>query len=238
MDAAMRNIESLPGGYNHMQSMFRNMHDALQEAERDTANNADGGANAQSNPLAQLLGSLNLPGSASAQSGADGSARSAGGNADQQATGMTAGAQSGVNAQPLPNPWQPDEAAGGGGSAGANPFAGLAGLGGAGGNMDPSSAMQMLQNPEMRQMMINMMSSPGMLDTMAHSNPQMRQMLDSNPPMRSMFSNPQMLEQMMRPEVHSKPCFIRMLRSMTKSIAEVHQLMQLSAAVWHLGEML
>ena len=58
----------------------------------------------------------------------------------------------------------------------------MGGLGG--GNMDMGAAFQMMQQPEYQQAMEQMLQSPGMLDTIAQMNPQMRGVLD-NPQARS-----------------------------------------------------
>jgi ubiquilin len=187
-DVAMRNIESMPGGYNALRSMFETVNGA-QNAQSAPAD-GDATANASANPLQAMLSSLNLQ-----QQGSPGSAGSSG----SQSTDRQAGA-AGPNAAPLPNPWQPDTSTQGGAAgglpAGLGGLAGLSGLGGAGGG-NPAA---MMQNPQMRSMMTSMMSNPAMLDAMAAQNPQMRAMLD-NPHMRAMLTNPQFVDRMMRPEV-------------------------------------
>ncbi len=52
----------------------------------------------------------------------------------------------------------------------------------------------MMENPQMQQMMQNVMSNPAMMEMALNSNPQMRAMVDANPQMRQMLQNPQLLQ--------------------------------------------
>lgn len=65
---------------------------------------------------------------------------------------------------------------------------GMPGMGGMGaggmGGMDMGAAFQMMQQPEYQQAMEQMLQSPGMLDTIAQMNPQLRGVLN-NPQARS-----------------------------------------------------
>ena len=78
---------------------------------------------------------------------------------------------------------------------------GLGGQGGAGG-MGGMAEMtsRMLENPQMRENMIQMMSQPGMMDMIAASNPQLRQMLDAMPGIRQTMQNPELLRMMLNPD--------------------------------------
>ena len=49
-------------------------------------------------------------------------------------------------------------------------------------------------NPQMQQMMQNVMSNPAMMDMALRANPQMRAMVEANPHMASMLQNPQFLQ--------------------------------------------
>ena len=68
---------------------------------------------------------------------------------------------------------------------------GLPGMGGMGaggmGGMNMGAAFQMMQQPEYQQAMEQMLQSPGMLDTIAQMNPQLRGVLD-NPQARSVHA--------------------------------------------------
>ena len=55
---------------------------------------------------------------------------------------------------------------------------------GQGGQPDINSMMQAMQNPAMQQMVQNVMSQPGMMETIANNNPQLRAMMDANPQVR------------------------------------------------------
>ena len=52
------------------------------------------------------------------------------------------------------------------------------GMGGMGG-MDMGTAFQMMQQPEYQQAMQQMLQAPGMMDTIAQMNPQLRGVLDN-----------------------------------------------------------
>lgn len=58
----------------------------------------------------------------------------------------------------------------------------------------------MMDNPAMRDMMVNMMSSPGVLDSIAASNPMLSQMLAANPALRTMMTNPESIRAMLNPQ--------------------------------------
>eukprot|EP00878_Enallax_costatus_P013601 GHUV01014220.1.p1 GENE.GHUV01014220.1~~GHUV01014220.1.p1 ORF type:complete len:399 (+),score=155.20 GHUV01014220.1:1535-2731(+) len=174
--------------------------------------NATTGSEAN-NPFAGLLGAMgNAAGTGSGAAGAanptstSGSGAAAGSAADQPGS------------QPLPNPWAPQA---GGAASGAAPAGlggsalgaggmpdlsallggGLGGPGGAGG-MGSMAEMtsRMLDNPQMRENMIQMMSQPGMMDMIAASNPQLRQMLDAMPGIRQTMQNPELLRMMLNPD--------------------------------------
>lgn len=59
---------------------------------------------------------------------------------------------------------------------------------------------RMLENPQMRENMIQMMSQPGMMDMIAASNPQLRQMLDAMPGIRHTMQNEELLRMMLNPD--------------------------------------
>ncbi|KAK9838696.1 hypothetical protein WJX74_001530 [Apatococcus lobatus] len=205
MDRAMSNIESHPEGFNALRRMYENVQAPLMDA---TTGRGAGGNGPEGNPFASLF----------QQGGTAGAAQPATGTSDRsapntQAPSTTEGAAATEpNTAPLPNPWAPNQPGAAGGAGGGAP-PGLAGLGGmglpgmggpggmgamGGGNMDMGAAFQMMQQPEYQQAMEQMLQSPGMLDTIAQMNPQLRGVLD-NPQARAMLSDPERLRQMMNP---------------------------------------
>lgn len=90
---------------------------------------------------------------------------------------------------------------------------GLGGLGGQGGMPGMADmAASMLENPQMRENMIQMMSQPGMMDMIAASNPQLRSMLDAMPGIRQTMQNPELLRMMLNPD------FMRMSMQMSQGM--------------------
>lgn len=92
---------------------------------------------------------------------------------------------------------------GGGGLASLLGGAGGLGTGagaGAQGGMAEMTA-QLLEDPNMRDQMINMMTQPGMIDMIASSNPQLGQMINSMPMIRQTMQNPEMLRAMLNPDM-------------------------------------
>lgn len=59
------------------------------------------------------------------------------------------------------------------------------------GGMDLQRLTDLMQQPGMQQAMQGLMSSPGIMDSIAATNPQMRQMLDANPQLRCLHAPPQ-----------------------------------------------
>ena len=103
----------------------------------------------------------------------------------------------------LPNPW-----AGGSGSGAATGSSdGGGGLGGGfpmGGNptnpMNLEQTISMLENPQVSQMMDQMMSDPATMQSLMDSNPFLRQMRETNPHVASIMSNPELMRSMMNPQ--------------------------------------
>ena len=176
-DVAMRNIEGMPEGFNHLRRAYETMEPMMQGMGSE--------ANTASNPFAALLNNAgNSPGSGVA-----------GGR----------GADGGPNNTPFPNPWSPSPPATGAGGVPANPFASLGGLpgvgGGALGGMDPSAMMSMMQQPEMQAVMQQMLGNPQFMEIMLNMDPNMRRLVDTAPGMREMFSDPNMLRAMFNPQI-------------------------------------
>jgi hypothetical protein len=74
--------------------------------------------------------------------------------------------------------------------------------GGAGGQAGMAEmTAQMLEDPSVREQMINVMTQPGMIDMIAASNPQLSQMINSMPMVRQTMQNPEMLRAMLNPDM-------------------------------------
>lgn len=76
-------------------------------------------------------------------------------------------------------------------------YSSLGGMGGMGGmGMDPSQAMQMMSNPMIRNMVMELINNPQMMN-MVMNNPMMQNMMNQNPQMRTMMQNPELMRNMM-----------------------------------------
>lgn len=203
-DRAMSNIEASPEGFN----MLRRMYETVQEPLLNAATmGGEGGNDMAANPFAALMG---MNGAAQGQAQGQGAANATGG------AGTTV-----PNTAPLPNPWNPTPAgagAGGGqapsGAPGAGVGAGLPDLNGlagmglpdlgmmgsGGGLLDPTTMQQMLQNPQIQQMMQGLLSNPAYMDQIMNMQPQLRTMLNQNPQFREMMQSPDFIRQMSSPE--------------------------------------
>ena len=90
----------------------------------------------------------------------------------------------------------------GGLGGGVDPFGGFGGVGGGlGGGIPPAGISAMMQNPQMMQMMTQMMQDPAFMRIAEAQNPALRQMLDSQPGVRDMLRNPAFLQMAMNPQV-------------------------------------
>jgi ubiquilin len=89
-----------------------------------------------------------------------------------------------------------------GGLAGLGlPDLGMLGSGGAGGGLfDPEMMQQMLQNPQVQQMMQGLLSNPTYMNQIMNMQPQLRTMMNQNPQFREMMQNPDFIRQMSSPE--------------------------------------
>ncbi|KAG0592796.1 hypothetical protein KC19_1G281600 [Ceratodon purpureus] len=202
-DRAMSNIEASPEGFN----MLRRMYETVQEPLLNAATmGGEGGNEMAANPFAALMG-MNGAGQGQGQGVAN-------------ATG--AGGTTVPNTAPLPNPWNPTPAGGGTGAGqapSAAPGAGLGGglpdlsalmgmgsdlptmnMGGTGGLLNPTMMQQMLQNPQMQQMMQGLLSNPTYMNQIMDMQPQLRTMLNQNPQFRDMMQSPDFIRQMSSPE--------------------------------------
>lgn len=194
-DVALRNIETIPGGYDQLRRMFQSTTEAFESAQEEAGGAAGGGQPS----LEQMLGGLGLAGAGAGAGGARGPGDSS------IATPAT-----GPNAAPLPNPWS----SGTGGGAAPGGLGGLQGAGGAGGLADlmaamgggggtggganmmqnpamQENAMRMMQNPQMQQMVSQMMQNPQMQQMLLQQNPQMRDAVEANPALRNLIFSPE-----------------------------------------------
>ena len=60
---------------------------------------------------------------------------------------------------------------------------------------------QMADNPGFTDMMVSLMSSPGVLDNIVASNPMLQQMITAMPGLRDMLSNPDVVRSMLNPQM-------------------------------------
>ncbi|CAK9228661.1 unnamed protein product [Sphagnum troendelagicum] len=209
-DRAMSNIEASPEGFN----MLRRMYETVQEPLLNAATmGGEGGNDLASNPFAAFLGSQGVTQGRSQTLGTNNTAGT------QLGTGTTV-----PNTAPLPNPWNPSATGAGAGGvptsqppAGTAPTAvpggglpnlgGLPGLGlpdlgslGAGGMLDPSTMQQMLQNPQIQQMMQGLLSNPQYMSQIMQMQPHLRSLLNQNPHFREMLQSPDFIRQISSPE--------------------------------------
>lgn len=79
---------------------------------------------------------------------------------------------------------------------GGNP--GLSGMGGMGGTqgMNFPAMQQAMQNPQMQEMVQQLMGNPEMLRNMINSNPMLQGMVSNNPQLQAMMNNPDMMRNM------------------------------------------
>ncbi|CAG9466220.1 unnamed protein product [Pedinophyceae sp. YPF-701] len=180
-DRSLANLESLPGGFDHLRRAYEEIEAPLRDA-MGGANAADG-TNANAN--------TDTPNAATG-------ANNAGTTAPSEPT-------------PLPNPFAGlgGAAAGGGDAdAAANPFASLLGGGAAGGglpdlfggaeggaDMRPQTLRRMLDSPMMATFMEQINRNPEMLASMAESDPNMRALMEAHPHLR----DPNVLRRMFDP---------------------------------------
>ena len=195
-DRTMSNIEAHPEGFN----MLRRMYEDVQEPLMDAARGGDGAAN----PFAAMFGG----GTGARGAAAEGAA----------AASVPPPTQGAPNTQPLPNPWAPagaTGAAGGGAPGGAGPegantgsldalfggMGGLGGLGGAGGGPPDMEAMQrIMENPAMSQALDQVLSQPGVFQSIVNANPQARALMESNPEMARLMEDPETLRRLTNPD--------------------------------------
>lgn len=62
------------------------------------------------------------------------------------------------------------------------------------------SLTQMMQNPAFQQLAQSMLSTPGVMERVMQSDPQMQETLNSNPALREMLGNPDTARNLLNPE--------------------------------------
>jgi len=185
-DLAMANISNMPGGFNALASMYRDVQEPMMDALTGAGTPAT--RNTSQPPARPATGTSPAPNTSALPN----PWASGGAAPPNPAAAGTAGAA---------NPWaSPGNAAGA-----ANPWAALGGAGGLGGAglgmppVDPNFALQMMQNPLVQQQMQTMLENPALMQQMMSSNPMMQQMLQTHPEMRAVFENPDTMRQMFNP---------------------------------------
>ncbi|XP_076443354.1 ubiquilin-1-like isoform X2 [Babylonia areolata] len=177
-DRAMSNLESLPGGFNALQRMYRDIQEPMMSAAQDSLG---------SNPFASLLTSGS--GTGSTQQGRENTDplpnpwSPGGGTAGTTSTTTTPTANTTTSSSPSPGT--------------PSSTTSTQGLLGAQGSMFSTPGMQslmqqMMQNPQMIQSMMQAPYMQSMLQSMA-ANPQLAQQIMSANPMFA--NNPQLMEQ-------------------------------------------
>ncbi|KAL8590892.1 hypothetical protein ACOMHN_047012 [Nucella lapillus] len=214
-DRAMSNLESLPGGFNALQRMYRDIQEPMMSAAQDSLG---------SNPFASLLASQQ--GAGGVQQGRENTDPlpnpwSPGGGPTNTTTTTAASTTTSTPSSPSPgDPTTPT----------LSPTAGLTqGLLGSQGSMFSTPGMQslvqqMTQNPQMMQSMMQAPYMQSMLQSMA-VNPQLaQQIMSSNP----MFANnpqlmehfrtqlPTMMQQMNNPQVQAAVSNPRVMEAMVQ----------------------
>merc|ERR1711927_84210 len=78
---------------------------------------------------------------------------------------------------------------------------GLGGLGGAGGGPPDMEAMQrIMENPAMSQALDQVLSQPGVFQSILNANPQARALMESNPEMARLMEDPETLRRLTNPD--------------------------------------
>ncbi|RUS92132.1 hypothetical protein EGW08_000156 [Elysia chlorotica] len=216
-DRAMSNLESIPGGFNALQRMYRD----IQEPMMNAAQESMGG----SNPFASLVSNGT---SENAQQGRENTQPlpnpwgGSGSATPTTATGTTS---------PIPSTGQTP----GAGGAGQNSFTGMFNSPGM-----QSLMQQMMQNP---QMMSNMMQAPYMQSMMQSlsANPELAQQIignnplfANNPQMQANMSQmmPNLLQQLQNPDVQNMVTNPRALEALMQIQTGLNQLQQESPSVF------
>jgi len=209
-DLAMSQIENMPGGMGALRRMYEDVQEPMMDA---MASGSSGSAGASSGGAASGTGG-------DGTAGATNQAMPNPWGAPAPSSAPASSANQGAGGAAAANPFAA-MMGGGGGAAGANPFAAMlggmpgaagAGSAGAGGANNPwnpaagsnipnlESTLQMMENPNMQQMMQQMMSNPETMRMMMDSNPMLRQMRETNPQAAAMLDNPEMMRSMMQPD--------------------------------------
>ena len=206
-DLAMSQIENYPGGFNALRRMYEEVQEPMMEAMSGGAGAGDGtspseqgGSGTSSSPAG--VGNRGGIGAMPNPWGSGSTPSSTG----RSGTGGTA---------PIVNPWAaPRTTPSTTGSRGDSNImpdmsALLNAMGGAGstsptGHPSPEfmeQTLALMDNPQIHDMMNNMLSNPQMMQQIWDMNPQLRALRDSNPGVGQMMSNPEFMRTMMDPNV-------------------------------------
>jgi len=194
-DRAMQNIETIPGGFNHLRRMYTDIQEPMMDASLEQARSMQGQGGAAQSQYASLLEQNPPPQSAPNTSALPNPWLPASQQVPQSTAPATQPSQPGQQpqqpGQPQANPFASLFGAPPAGQADANPFAAT--------GVPPATAANMLNDPFMRQMMQTLMSNPDFVEQMMTQNPQMRQMLEENPEMRARLRDPAFLQTLSDP---------------------------------------
>jgi len=167
-DVALRNIESLPGGYSALRRLYSEVQEPMISAAQETFQPGQGGGAQEANPFAGLF----PPTSQSQQA--------------PRVPTVPAGTE---NTNPLPNPWAPP-------TSGPPPTSTSTNTGPTGGPTPPGgpSLQGLFQSPGLQHLMRQMQENPQLLQN-AMQMPQMQEMMhqfSSNPELMNLLvsSNP------------------------------------------------
>jgi len=181
---AMSQIENIPGGFNHLRRMYEEVQEPMMEAMSSSSNTINESSNRSnvnsSGPTSEAMPNPWGDSSSSTANAPPANASTSNFpsvNTNNNAFGNTASNSGLANAFGNMNmPTQPP-------------------------NVSVDQTIQMLENPAIRSMMDNVLSSnPEMLRNMMQSNPMFQEMLRSNPAAASMMSNPEMMRNFLNPD--------------------------------------
>jgi len=211
-DLQMSQIENMPGGFQALANMYRNMQGPMESAmgpeagatAANTSNQAAGGLAVRKRPQRtkrERFRDCAVENGAAPEHTAPNSKLVRAFQAVHSTPPSSPSPLTPLQDTPMVNPWATQAPAApasapAGEAAAANPFAGMGGLGATPGMpqmpgmpgmppMDANGLSAMLDNPMMRGMMDQMAQNPAMMQNMMQSNPMLQQMAANNPQMQS-----------------------------------------------------
>jgi ubiquilin len=226
-DRALQHIESLPGGFNALRSLYETVQAPIMDAAAQAQAQAGGGSGAGAGTGAGGGGGAAvsgappaaLPNPWAAGGAAGGGANSSGGGsaaaaaaaaADPGAAALAAliaGAGGGAGAGGVSPADFQNLLFGGAGAAGSGGSGGGGSSGGGGASQPPlapnnvGAMADMLEgNPALADAAASMMSNPAVVDAILASTPALREAADRSPELRQMLASPALVRALMRPE--------------------------------------